>query len=296
MASTTSDTGDTSSKQQQAQRKENHNKSKKSVSLVDHCHPHRRKKRREAVVCVSVCVCVHARERERERERVRVSEWVEYPVQRPDILVLSCWFSAILLHWWITALCSSVAGTIQPFSTISLFLTWVSTWHFVHFRMEAAGERTVFRLSSITISDQHQTITDCHSHLWTPCLDLISLFAVFEKLQLFCFSLCIHVASLSCVFSVCIQPVDSVCASSAFCLAVLMEFSRPKTAGVPPSPRRLASVFNHRQFTSFAITCGSPISLGEWHHYSVHYDVCSSTLFLSVRLLSGTLSLGWHLL
>ena len=49
MASTTSDTGDTSSKQQQAQRKENYNKSKRPVSSVDHCHPYRRKKIREAV-------------------------------------------------------------------------------------------------------------------------------------------------------------------------------------------------------------------------------------------------------
>ena len=49
MASTTSDTGDTSSKQQLAQRKENYNKSKRPVSSVDHCHPHRRKERREAV-------------------------------------------------------------------------------------------------------------------------------------------------------------------------------------------------------------------------------------------------------
>ena len=39
MASTTSNTGDTSSKQQQAQRKENYNKSKRPVSSVDHCHP-----------------------------------------------------------------------------------------------------------------------------------------------------------------------------------------------------------------------------------------------------------------
>ena len=43
MASTTSDTGDTSSKQQQAQRKENYNKIKRPVSSVDHCHPYRRK-------------------------------------------------------------------------------------------------------------------------------------------------------------------------------------------------------------------------------------------------------------
>ena len=48
-ASTTSDTGDTSSKQQQAQRKENCNMSKRPVASVDHCHPYRRKKRREAV-------------------------------------------------------------------------------------------------------------------------------------------------------------------------------------------------------------------------------------------------------
>ena len=41
MASTTSNTGDTSSKQQQAQRKENYNNSKRPVSSVDHCHPHR---------------------------------------------------------------------------------------------------------------------------------------------------------------------------------------------------------------------------------------------------------------
>ena len=38
MASTTSDTGDISSKQQQAQRKENY-KRKRPVSSVDHCHP-----------------------------------------------------------------------------------------------------------------------------------------------------------------------------------------------------------------------------------------------------------------
>ena len=49
MASTTSDTGDASRKQQQAQRKENYNKRKRPVSSVDHCHPYRRKKRREAV-------------------------------------------------------------------------------------------------------------------------------------------------------------------------------------------------------------------------------------------------------
>ena len=49
MANTTSDTGDTSSKQQQAQCKENYNKRKRPVSSVDHCHPYRRKKRREAV-------------------------------------------------------------------------------------------------------------------------------------------------------------------------------------------------------------------------------------------------------
>ena len=48
MASTTCDTGDTSSKQQQAQRKENYNKSKRPVSSVDQCHPYRRNKRREA--------------------------------------------------------------------------------------------------------------------------------------------------------------------------------------------------------------------------------------------------------
>ena len=35
MASTTSDTGDTSSKQQQAQREEDYNKSKRPVSLFD---------------------------------------------------------------------------------------------------------------------------------------------------------------------------------------------------------------------------------------------------------------------
>ena len=45
MASTTSDTDDTSSKQQQAQCKENYNKSKRPVSSVDHCHPY-------------LCVCV----------------------------------------------------------------------------------------------------------------------------------------------------------------------------------------------------------------------------------------------
>ena len=44
MASTTSDTGDTSSKRQQAQCKENYNKSKRPVSSVDHCHPYRRKR------------------------------------------------------------------------------------------------------------------------------------------------------------------------------------------------------------------------------------------------------------
>ena len=48
IASTTSDTGDTSSEQQQAQREEIYNKSKRPVSSGDHCHPYRRKKRREA--------------------------------------------------------------------------------------------------------------------------------------------------------------------------------------------------------------------------------------------------------
>ena len=45
MASTASDTGDTSSKQQQAQRKEKCNNSKKPASSVDHCHPYRRKEK-----------------------------------------------------------------------------------------------------------------------------------------------------------------------------------------------------------------------------------------------------------
>ena len=45
MASTTSDVGDTSSKQQQAQHKQKYNKRKRPVSSVDHCHPYRRKKR-----------------------------------------------------------------------------------------------------------------------------------------------------------------------------------------------------------------------------------------------------------
>ena len=44
MASMTSDTGDTSSKQQQAQCKQKY-KSKRPVSSVDHSHPYRRKKR-----------------------------------------------------------------------------------------------------------------------------------------------------------------------------------------------------------------------------------------------------------
>ena len=49
MANTTSDTGDTSSKQQQAQCKENYNKSKRPVSSVDHCHPYRRKEKRSSL-------------------------------------------------------------------------------------------------------------------------------------------------------------------------------------------------------------------------------------------------------
>ena len=61
MASTTSNTGDTSRKQQQAQRKENYNKSKRPVSSVDHCHPYRGKKREEKQFTkptnVAVCVC-----------------------------------------------------------------------------------------------------------------------------------------------------------------------------------------------------------------------------------------------
>ena len=48
MASTTSDAGDTLSKQQQAQRKENYNKSKRPVSSVDYCHPYRRKKEKRS--------------------------------------------------------------------------------------------------------------------------------------------------------------------------------------------------------------------------------------------------------
>ena len=74
MASATSDTGNTSSKQQQAQRKENYNKSKRPVSSVDHFHPYRRKKEKRSsllnlhmlqstcfgtkIVCVCMCVCV----------------------------------------------------------------------------------------------------------------------------------------------------------------------------------------------------------------------------------------------
>ena len=49
IASTTSNTGDTSSKQQQAQRKQKY-KRKRPVSSVDHCHPYRRKKKEKQLL------------------------------------------------------------------------------------------------------------------------------------------------------------------------------------------------------------------------------------------------------
>ena len=55
MASMTSDTGDTSSKQQQAQRNEIYSKSKRPISSVDLCVSVR-----DVRTCVSLCVCVHA--------------------------------------------------------------------------------------------------------------------------------------------------------------------------------------------------------------------------------------------
>ena len=71
MASTTSDTGDTSSKQQQAQRKENYNKRKRPVCVCVRAHLCVRAHRvcvwgggRRCVrtrTCVCVCVCARAR-------------------------------------------------------------------------------------------------------------------------------------------------------------------------------------------------------------------------------------------
>ena len=90
MESTTSDTGDTSSKQQQAQRMQKYTKRKRPVSSVDHCHPYIRKNREEKqftklrvcvpracvrfcesglaslIVCVIICVA---------RVRMCVSVW-----------------------------------------------------------------------------------------------------------------------------------------------------------------------------------------------------------------------------
>ena len=77
MASTTSDTGDASSKQQQAQRKENYNKSKRPVhqSITAILTKEKREEKQFtkpthvavylfrdlSLVCVCVCVCVCAR-------------------------------------------------------------------------------------------------------------------------------------------------------------------------------------------------------------------------------------------
>ena len=74
MASTTSDTGDTSSKQQQAQRKENYNKRKRPVSLVDHCHPYiifTEEKRKEKQFTKPTHVAVYLfRDLDRDRSRL----------------------------------------------------------------------------------------------------------------------------------------------------------------------------------------------------------------------------------
>ena len=50
MASTTSDTSDTLSKQQQAQRKQKYNKRKRPLSSVDHWNPYRKKKERQLLI------------------------------------------------------------------------------------------------------------------------------------------------------------------------------------------------------------------------------------------------------
>ena len=72
MANTTSDTGDTSSKQQQAQCKENYNKSKRPVSSVDHCHPlHTEEKREEKQFTKPTHVAVYLfRDLDRDRSRL----------------------------------------------------------------------------------------------------------------------------------------------------------------------------------------------------------------------------------
>ena len=71
MASMTSDTDDTSSKQQQAQCKENYNKSERPGSSVNHCHPYRRKKRRETVYAKCTHVAVYLfRDLDRDRSRL----------------------------------------------------------------------------------------------------------------------------------------------------------------------------------------------------------------------------------
>ena len=87
MASTTSDTGDTSSKQQQAQRKENYNKRKRPFhqSITAILTEEKREEKRftkpthVAVylfrdLCVCVCVCERERERERKTEREKEKE------------------------------------------------------------------------------------------------------------------------------------------------------------------------------------------------------------------------------
>ena len=70
MASTTSDTGDTSSKQQQAQCKENYNKSKRPVSSVDHCHPYRRKREEKQFTKPTHVAVYLFRDLDRDRSRL----------------------------------------------------------------------------------------------------------------------------------------------------------------------------------------------------------------------------------
>ena len=68
MVSTTSVTGDTSSKQQQAQRKQKY-KRQRPVSLVNLCHPYRRK--REAVTNPTHVAVYLFRGQHRDRSRLK---------------------------------------------------------------------------------------------------------------------------------------------------------------------------------------------------------------------------------
>ena len=114
MASTTSDTGDASSKQQQAQRNKNYNKRKRPVSSVDHCHPYR------------MCVCVWGGGGGGDRFIVKTSSY---------LFIIVCFDDAFLnVNLWVRGTegerkrTETQCPSFSRFFSLPLQVRWLTSW------------------------------------------------------------------------------------------------------------------------------------------------------------------------